>query len=89
MTPEAVAEARALLAADSLDGVPKERRVLRIGVGSCGLNRPVASPSVPEPDDELLEVEGIPVAIASTMRTDFHIGVGRGRFGAWLVVEER
>jgi Fe-S cluster assembly iron-binding protein IscA len=88
MTPEAVQEAKALLAAEPLDGV--RNTVLRIEVGSCGLRRPVAAPAPrPEPGDEVLEVEGVPVAIAATLAGNFHITVGRGRFGAWLNVEQR
>lgn len=87
-TPEAFAEAKALLAANSLDGIAPERKVLRIAVGSCGLKRPVAAPAVPEQGDACLEVDGLPVAIASTLHGDFHVGVGRGRFGAWLTLEQ-
>ncbi len=83
--PEAVEEARALLTADPLDGV--REKVLRIGIGSCGLRRAVAAPAPVEPGDETLTVEGIPVAIAGTLTGTFHITVGRGRFGAWLNVE--
>ncbi len=89
LSPEAVVEAKALLAADGLDGVDPARRVLRIGIGSCGLRRPVASATLPEPGDERLEVDGMPIAIASTLTGEFHLGVGRGRFGAWLTVEQR
>jgi hypothetical protein len=89
MTPEALAEARALLAAEPLGGGPRNT-VLRIAVGSCGLRRPVAAPApAPEPGDERLEVEGVPVAIAPTLGGTFHITVGRGRFGAWLEVAHR
>ena len=85
LTPEAVDEARALLAADPLDG--QRPKVLRIGIGSCGLRRPVAAPAPTEAGDETLEVEGIAMAIAATLPGTFHITVGRGRFGAWLNVE--
>ena len=88
IAPEALPEVRSLLAADGIDGVAPERRVLRIGAGSCGLRRPVAAPSLPEAGDARLEVEGIPVAVASTMNGHYLVGVGRGRFGAWLTVEE-
>ena len=86
LTPEAVQEARELLGADSLDGV--RNKVLRIAVGSCGLRRPVAAPALPEAEDERLVVDGLPVAIASTLRGTFRVTVGRGRFGAWLNVEQ-
>jgi hypothetical protein len=88
-TPEAVAEAKALLAAPSLDGLDPEKRVLRIGIGSCGLRRPVATVALPEPEDERFEVDGIPVAVAPSLKGELVVGVGRGRFGAWLTVEER
>ena len=89
MSPEAVAEARALLAAAPLGG-GRPNTVLRIGIGSCGLRRPVAAPApAPEPGDERLEVEGLPLAIAPTLSGTFHITVGRGRFGAWLEVAHR
>jgi|GEM_PF-3723449 len=86
-TPEAVEEAKALLAADPLDGV--KDKVLRIGIGSCGLRRAVAAPAPVEAGDATLTVEGIPMAIAGTLPGSFHITVGRGRFGAWLNVEHR
>jgi len=89
MTAEALEEARALLAAEPLGGAPRNT-VLRIAVGSCGLRRPVAAPApAAEPADARLEVDGVPVAIAETMAGSFHITVGRGRFGAWLDVEQR
>ena len=89
LTPEALAEARALLAAEPLGGEPRPT-VLRIAVGSCGLRRAVAAPAAaPEPSDERLDVEGLPVCIAETLSGTFHIGLGRGRFGAWLDVEHR
>ena len=84
-TPEAAEEARALLAAEPLDGV--RNRVLRIGIGSCGLRRAVAAPAPVEAGDATLTVDGIPLAIASTLPGTFHITLGRGRFGAWLNVE--
>ena len=87
IAPEALDEVRTLMAADGLDGIAPERRVLRIGIGSCGLRRPVAAPSLPEAGDSRLVVEGIPVAVASTLDGDYRIGIGRGRFGAWLTVE--
>ncbi len=87
LTPEAIVEAKALLQSESLDGVDPARRVLRIGIGSCGLRRPVASATLAEPDDERLEVAGIPIAIAASLSGCFRIGVGRGRFGSWLTVE--
>lgn len=86
-TAEAAEEARALLAAPSLDGVG--HKVLRIGIGSCGLRRPVAAPAPVEAGDETLEVDGVPVAIAGTLTGTFHLTLGRGRFGAWLNVEHR
>ena len=84
-TPEALEEAKALLAAEPLDGV--KNRVLRIGIGSCGLRRAVAAPAPVEAGDETLVVDGVPMAIAPTLTGTFHITVGRGRFGAWLNVE--
>lgn len=86
LTPAAIAECRSLLAQEGLDGT--RAPVIRIGIGSCGLRRPVAAPGKPEPGDTLLEVEGIPFAIAATLPGNFRIGVGRGRFGAWLELSE-
>ena len=86
LTPEAVEECRSLLEAVGLDG--RRAPLIRIGIGSCGLRRPVAAPGAPEPGDTLLEVEGLPFAIASTLSGNFRIGVGRGRFGAWLELEQ-
>ncbi len=89
MSPEALEEARALLAAAPLGGGPRNT-VLRIAVGSCGLRRAVAAPApAAEPGDERLEVAGVPLAVASTLGGTFHITLGRGRFGAWLDVEHR
>ena len=86
LTPEAVEECRSLLAQVGLDGT--RAPLIRIGIGSCGLRRAVAAPGKAEPGDMLLEVEGIPFAIASTLPGNFRIGVGRGRFGAWLELQE-
>ncbi len=86
LTAEALAECRSLLAQEGLDGT--RAPLIRIGIGSCGLRRPVAAPGKPEPGDALLEVEGVPFAIASTLPGNFRIGVGRGRFGAWLELQE-
>ncbi len=86
-TPEAAEEARALLVAARESGGPDQ--VLRIGIGSCGLRRAVAAPAKVEVGDEQLSVEGIPLAIASTLPGAFHLTLGRGRFGAWLNVEHR
>ncbi len=86
LTPEAVAECRELLKADRLDGERPD--CIRIGVGSCGLRRPVAAPGAAEPGDQMLQVEGIAFAIAPTLAGRFRIGVGRGRFGAWLELEQ-
>ena len=89
MSTEALAEARALLAAAPLGG-GRPNTLLRIAVGSCGLRRAVAVPApAAEPGDDLLEIEGLPLAIASTLGGTFHITVGRGRFGAWLEVAHR
>ena len=88
MSPEAVEEARALLATPALDGVANT--VLRIAIGSCGMRRAVCAPAPkPERGDEQLVVEGVPFAIAETLTGTFHLTVGRGRFGAWLNVEHR
>ena len=86
LTSEALEECRTLLAQEGLDGT--RAPLIRIGIGSCGLRRPVAAPGKPEPGDTLLEVEGIPFAIASTLAGNFRVGVGRGRFGAWLELQE-
>jgi hypothetical protein len=84
LTAEAVAEFQAWRAAG-------RARVLRIGRGGCGLRRPVAAAAAePEPGDALLEVDGLPVAVAPTLGGAYRVTVSRGRFGTWFdVVEEQ